>query len=113
LYVREDQLIEQARTQLASHTGTEPDDINPTTLAARLRDQGITIVCTAVSITLDTGLDNPEPEPDDAGSASDQGNHGNQTGQLPIPGLVVPRPRQATKDPHQSRPLNVNDFGGG
>jgi len=113
VYVREDQLIEQARAQLASHIGVEPDNINPTTLATRLRDRHITIVCTPVSITMDTGLDNLEPEPDDAGSAGDHGNHGDQTGQLPIPGLVAPRPGQATMNPHRGRPLNVNDFGGG
>jgi len=113
VYVREDQLIEQARAQLASHIGVEPDDINPTTLATRLRERSITIVCTAVSITLDTALDNLEPEPDDAASAGDHGNHGDQTGQLPIPGLVAPRPGQATINPHQSGPQNVNDFGGG
>ena len=110
VYVREDQLIEQARLQLASYIGVEPDDINPITLATRLRERSITIVCTAVSITLDTGLDNLEPGPDDAGLA---GDHGDQTGQLPIPGLVAPRPGQATMNPHRSRPLNVNDFGGG
>jgi hypothetical protein len=107
LYVREDQLIEQAHAQLASHIGANADDINPTTLAARLRERSITIVCTPVSITLDTETEDPEPEPDEAG------NHDGTTGQLAITGLIVPRPRQATKNPHRSRPLNVNDFGGG
>lgn len=110
LYVREDQLIEQTRPQLASILDTVADDIGPTRLAAELRGHGITIVCTPVSITLDPGLDDPEPEVGQAGSTVD---HEDETGQLAIPDLVVPRPRQATKNPHRRHPRNVNTFGGG
>ena len=109
LYLREDQLIEQARAQLAS-IGAVADDIGPTSLAAQLRGRGITIVCTPVSITLDPGLDVPEPE---AGQACSTVDHEDETGQLAIPDLVVPRPRQATKNPHRRHPRDVNTFGWG
>jgi site-specific DNA recombinase len=101
LYVRQDQLIEQATLQLAHLIDADPASIGAAQLAARFRERGITIVCTPVSIALDTGAADPEPEP-----ASTEGFNGQFL--PPIPG-----PRQATRNPHQNHPVNVNDFGGG
>ena len=55
-YVRQDQLIGPARTQLAHLLGTDPDSIDDIELDMQLRGRGITIVCTPVSIVLDAGL---------------------------------------------------------
>jgi hypothetical protein len=95
LYVREDQLVEQTRIQLASMIEAT-SEVSPAGLAALLRGHGITIVCTPVSITLDTGLDEPQPEPEEPNSAADDAG---QPGQLVIPGLVLPRARPRTKNP--------------
>jgi DNA invertase Pin-like site-specific DNA recombinase len=79
LYVRQDQLIEQATLQLAHLIGADPASISVAELAVQLRGRGITMVCSHVSITLDTGAVDPEP---DSASTEDH------TGQflLPIPG---------------------------
>jgi site-specific DNA recombinase len=87
--------------QLAHLIGADPANISVAQLAVRLRERGITIVCTPVTITLDTGIEDSETEP-----ASVEESDGQFL--LPIPG-----PRLATKNPHQNHPANVNDFGGG
>jgi hypothetical protein len=68
--MREDQLVEQTHIQLASMIEVA-SEVSPAGLAALLRGHGITIVCTPVSITLDTGLDEPQPEPEEPDSAAD------------------------------------------
>ena len=115
MYLRQDQLIDEARTQLAHLIGTDPNDISTAALAVQLRGRGITIVCTPVSITLDTGVAEPEPDPDEPGSnePGPADDHDGDGSQLVLPGLAIPRPRLSTKNPHRSHPLNVNDFGGG
>jgi hypothetical protein len=92
LYVRQDQLIEQATLQLAHLTGADPASISMAQVAGRLRDEGITIVCTPVSITLDTGAGDPEPEP-----ASVE----ERDGQFLLP---IPEQRRATKHPTKTIP---------
>ncbi|GIF64143.1 putative recombinase [Asanoa ishikariensis] len=107
LYVREDHLLEQARAQLSPRAAERGDGSNPAGLAAQLRVRGITIVCTAVSVTLDIGLDDPKAGWDNPTSAAgDQ----RQPDQLTIPGLTIPQP---TRNPHRRHPRNVNTFGGG
>ncbi|MEV6600045.1 recombinase family protein [Actinoplanes sp. NPDC051346] len=103
LYVRQDQIVAQAQVQFAHLIGGDPDDLGPLDLARQLRDAGITIVCTPVSITLDTGR---EAEPDETSLANQS-----ETGELVLAGMTMPR--QTAKNPHQNHPLNVNDFGGG
>ena len=101
LYVRQDQLIEQATIQLAHVLDADPASIDIEQLASRLREAEITIVCTPVSIALDTGAADPQAELD---SAEERG------GQLLLP---IPEQRRATRNPHQNHSANVNDFGGG
>jgi site-specific DNA recombinase len=100
LFMRQDRLIEQATIQLAHLIGADAAGISVTELARQLRERAITIVCTPVAITLDTGAAEPE-----SGAASAE-----------LPGgqflLPIPQPRWATKNPHQNHPANVNDFGG-
>jgi site-specific DNA recombinase len=55
LYVREDQVLAEAGVQLAQHLDTTRDAIPVSGVAGQLRSQGIAIVCTPVSINLDTG----------------------------------------------------------
>jgi hypothetical protein len=97
LYVREDQLVEQACTQLAPMIGADADSISAFGLAAQLRERGYTLVCTPVSITLDTGADATDSEPSEAklaiGTANDQ---------LILPEFVAPRPRTTMSNPHQN-----------
>jgi hypothetical protein len=99
LYVREDQLVEQALAQLASATGAEPNSISAFGLAAQLRCRVYTLVCTPVSITLDTGANTPGSELDEVDSRPETAN-----GQLVFPELLVPRPRTTTNNPHQNHP---------
>ena len=99
LFVRQDQLIEQATIQLAHLLGVDAASISVRELARQLRERGITVVCTPVSITLDVPAAEPEPPP-----AEDP------NGQLQ---LSIAVPRRTTRNPHQNHPANVNDFGGG
>ncbi|MFI6073897.1 recombinase family protein [Actinoplanes sp. NPDC051343] len=99
LFVRQDQLIEQATIQLAHMLGVDAAAISVRELARQLRERGITIVCTPVSITLDVPTAEPEPP-----SVEDP------SGQLQ---LSIAIPRRTTKNPHQNHPANVNDLGGG
>ena len=97
LYVRQDQLLDQARVQLAHLLGvqrTDNDLADLAELAAQLRGRGITILCTPVSITLDTGLDDREVEPVSTLLA--------ETHQLALPGLIAPRQRPTTTPPKPS-----------
>lgn len=55
LYVRQDQIVAQARVQYAHLVGVDPDDVGLRDLVRGLRVDGITIVCTPVSIILDAG----------------------------------------------------------
>ncbi|MFI1994898.1 recombinase family protein [Actinoplanes sp. NPDC020271] len=55
LYVREDQVLEQAAVQYTNLMKLDSGAIPPVALAAALRRRGITVVCTKVSITLDFG----------------------------------------------------------
>lgn len=57
LYVRQDQLVEQASIRFANLTATGPAALTAIQLAAQLHAREITIVCTPVSVTLDTGQD--------------------------------------------------------
>lgn len=63
LYVREDQVLTQATIQYANSTGLDPATLTADILAEALREQGITIVCTPVSITLDLPTAEAESAP--------------------------------------------------
>ncbi|MFI6079349.1 hypothetical protein ACIA5C_48410 [Actinoplanes sp. NPDC051343] len=99
--MRQDRLIEQATIQLVRLIDSDAASITVTELARQLRERGITIVCTPVAITLDTGAAEPESEPTPTEQPS---------GQFVLP---IPQPRRAAKSPHQNHPANVNDFGVG
>jgi site-specific DNA recombinase len=120
LYVRQDQIVEQAGAQLAHLAGSDPAALTAVELAAQLRLRGFTIVCTPVSITLDSGTDpavaveNADLEPpaclapDDAARPADPGT------QLtlfvaPVPSPALPRQRKIPTKVIR----NVNDFGSG
>ncbi|MFI6079138.1 zinc ribbon domain-containing protein [Actinoplanes sp. NPDC051343] len=92
LFVRQDRLIEQATIQLARLIDSDAASITVTELARQLRERGITIVCTPVAITLDTGCAEPESEPTPTEQPS---------GQFLLP---IPQPRRATKNSHQIIP---------
>ena len=55
LYLRQDTVVGLARTRWAHLTGTDCADIDAAELAALLRADGITIVCTPAGVTLDAG----------------------------------------------------------
>lgn len=125
LYVRQDQILAQAGAQLTNFAGVDPASLTAAELATQLRSREITIVCTPVSITLDTGTgtdttnttvaaDNTDvappthPAPDDATRSAD----GTQLAVFvvaPAPPSTLPRQRRT---PTEVIP-NVNDFGGG
>jgi site-specific DNA recombinase len=105
-YVREDYVLEQATIQYADVVDAEPDSITAAAIAERLRDRGITIVCTPMSITLDVP-DMPTGEPDTSGNPS------YASAQLPNRGLVVPQQRLEMSEPPPRPSANVNDLGGG
>jgi hypothetical protein len=83
--------------------GRDPDKLTDDEVVAYLRERGITIVCTPVSITLDTGTDDlaasdPERPPAAPPASTSAGR------QLPISGLHIPRQRRATDNPHHGPP---------
>jgi site-specific DNA recombinase len=86
LYVRDDQILTDMRMQLAHHLGAAPEAITVGGIPERLRLQALTIVCTPVSIILDTGTAEPDEEEELAAG-----------GQLTLPGIHVPHPRAVTK----------------
>jgi hypothetical protein len=87
LVVRQDWLIEQATIQLAHLIDVDAASISVRELARQLRGRGITIVCTPVAITLDTGAAEPESEP----TPTEQPG-----GQFLLP---IPQPRRPPKKP--------------
>ena len=126
LYVRQDQIVEQPGIQLANLTGTDPAALTAVELAAQLRGRQITIVCTPVSITLDTGEDiggvvensdvaspaDVEPEPVAPATVTNADLKPSDPAASP-PSSVLPRQRAETKNPHQNHPRKVNNFGTG
>ncbi|MFI7603431.1 hypothetical protein [Actinoplanes sp. NPDC049681] len=79
----------QARTQFAHLIDVDPDTLGPHDLARQLRDAGITIVCTPVGITLDTGT---TPKTDTTSSLE-----AGLDSQVVF--TALPRPGQAAKNP--------------
>ncbi len=97
LYVREDHILAEIRVQLAHYLATTPDSIEVARIPAKLRLQTLSVVCTPVSIVLDTG-------DSDLGDPSDQEDDEPDQGQLTLPGIRIPRPRPATKNAHLDHP---------
>ncbi|MGW4946866.1 recombinase family protein [Actinoplanes sp. NPDC004185] len=98
LYVREDQALAEAGGQLARHLGTTWDAIPISGVAGQLRSRGIAIVCTPVSINLDTGpVEIAGQDNLDALDVTD-------TGQLSLLGISIPQARQAIKNPQPDHP---------
>jgi hypothetical protein len=87
LFVRQDELIEQATIQLAHLIEADAASITVTELARQLRERGITIVCTPVAINLDTGAAEPESEATPVEQLD---------GQFLLP---IPQPRRAAEKP--------------
>jgi site-specific DNA recombinase len=113
LYLREDQVVAEARRQLAHHAGVDPRVLDGGELGRQLRWRGYTLLCTPVSITLDIGEDTacastdvPAPQPSEARTrADDEPETSPQSGQLPLPGLsVIPHQRRKAFNPHQNHP---------
>lgn len=107
LYVREDQVLAEAGVQLAHHLSTTPAAVPVSGLAGQLRSRGVAIVCTSVSINLDTGPAEVAGQ-DDSDPVKVAGN-----GQLSLQGIDIPQARPATKTPNSITRRNVNDRGGG
>ncbi|MFI7602540.1 hypothetical protein [Actinoplanes sp. NPDC049681] len=94
----EDLALEQAKSQYVHVLGCDITTMRSETIAEQLRQRGITIVCTAVSITLDIGtvsadvtpeLKEPAPvEPLSQGTIQ----------------LTIPLPRGPMRNPHRSHP---------
>ncbi|WP_433727620.1 zinc ribbon domain-containing protein [Actinoplanes sp. CA-051413] len=98
LYVREDQALAEAGEQLAHRLGTNRNAIPDPGVAGQLRSRGIAIVCTPVSINLDTGPAQAAGQDDpDALDVAD-------TGQLSLPGISIPQARPAIKNPQRDHP---------
>ncbi|MEU8230493.1 recombinase family protein [Actinoplanes sp. NPDC048967] len=97
LYVREDQALAEAGGQLAHHLGTTRDAIPVSGVAGQLRGRGIAIVCTSISINLDTGPAQAGQDDPDAQDVAD-------TGQLSLPGISIPQARPAIKNPQRDHP---------
>jgi site-specific DNA recombinase len=111
LYVRQDLLIEQARLQLADLLNADPADLDEPEMVTQLRARDIRIVCTPVSITLDTGTaEQADPDGDENPSLTDDDDHGRQ---LTIPGLLIPQPPLTRRSPRSRLSANVKDRGGG
>jgi len=119
LYVRQDQIVEQAGAQLASLTGVDPAGLTAVELAAQLRVRGFAMVCTPVSITLDTGtdtvaVDNGDADPsanllEDAARPADVGAQLTLFVVAPVASPALPRQRKTPTEVIR----NANDFGGG
>ncbi|GID32921.1 hypothetical protein Abr02nite_79040 [Paractinoplanes brasiliensis] len=84
LYVREDQLLNQAAAQLP--------DVRPDDVPAQMKARRITIVCTPVSAVIETATM----------TKAKQGPTGPT--QPTIPGLEAPIKRRTRGNPHQSHP---------
>ena len=92
LFMRQDQLGERATIQFAHLTDVDPASIGVAQLAGRLREGGMTIKCTPVSITLDTGAASLEAGP---------GSPGERDGQFP---LTIPHQRKQRRTPTKTIP---------
>lgn len=101
LYVREDRLLEQALQQLTHHLEAASQRFGATEVAAWMRHRGYVLVCTPISIVLDTSADGYQ-DPESAA----EGN----SGQMVIPGMEIFR---KAFNPHQGHSPNVKDLGGG
>ena len=112
LYLRQDMLIEQGRLQLAYLLKADPADLHESEMVRQLRARNITIVCTPVSVTLDTGTVE-HTDSDSEENASPAGGGDDHVRQLTIPGLLIPPPWLTRKDPRPRLSANVKDRGGG
>ncbi|MDI6104678.1 recombinase family protein [Actinoplanes sp. NEAU-A12] len=126
LYVREDHAFAQAVIQYANFARLEPETLGPAEFAGRLRQEKITVMCTPVSITLDTGASPAKPEPSAAVQGADLGQPLVEVGaaagercpgrpvavQLSLPGVVIPHQRQTAFNPHQGHPKRERPWWG-
>jgi site-specific DNA recombinase len=118
LYVRQDQTVERTGAQLARFTGFDPVRHTAVELAAQLRSREFTIVCTLVSIALDTGTDTAVAvenadvappahlAPEDAARSADVGTELTLFVVTPAPSSAPPRqlktPTKATRNVNHS-----------
>ncbi|GAB7046537.1 zinc ribbon domain-containing protein [Catenuloplanes indicus] len=94
LYIREDHALTAAASQYAQLVGG-PAERDPAVLVTRLRNDGVTLVCTADGITLD-GVNNPRDHPVDPDKPADTDQHFTTD--------VTPDLPQKAFNPHQNHP---------
>jgi site-specific DNA recombinase len=88
LYLREEQVLAEARRRLAHHPGVDPQVLDGGELGRQLRWRGYTILCTPVSITCGVGEETARASTDVAAPRSGRAREGEWRGRVLIAFII-------------------------